>query len=84
MNRHNPPRPSFWDALPLSHLNAAGLDIGSDEIWACRSPARARPPQPVRRFGTFTPYLQALAVALACDIETARHGINRRVLDSSL
>ncbi len=49
--------------------NAAGLDIGSAEIWACVPADRA--PQPVRKFGTFTPDLQALADWLqACDIET--------------
>lgn len=49
--------------------HAAGLDIGSEEIWAC-VPAD-RDPQPVRRFGTFTPDLYALADWLAaCHIET--------------
>ena len=49
--------------------NAAALDIGSAEIWACVPADRA--PQPIRKFGTFTPDLQALADWLqACDIDT--------------
>jgi transposase len=57
------------DEWPLVNPNAAGLDIGSAEIWAC-VPAD-RDPQPVRQFGTFTPDLQALADWLqACAIQT--------------
>jgi transposase len=68
MNRQ-PAKAKSFDALPLVHLNAAGLDIGSDEIWACVPPDRD--PQPVRQFGTFTPDLQALAAWLAaCHIDT--------------
>lgn len=68
MNRQSAKAKSL-DALPLVNGNAAGLDIGSDEIWAC-VPAE-RDVQPVRRFGTFTPDLQALAAWLAvCHIET--------------
>ena len=49
----------------LAHFrpDAAGLDIGAEEIWACVPPERAA--QPVRRFGTFTPDLHALADWLA-------------------
>jgi transposase len=55
--------------LPVLNLNAAGLDIGSEEIWAAVPADRA--PQPVRKFGTFTPDLHALADWLqACGIET--------------
>src|SRR5574342_601418 len=57
------------DSFPLVHRNAAGLDIASDEIWAC-VPAD-RDPHPVRTFGTFTPDLYALADWLAmCHIDT--------------
>jgi len=57
------------DTMPLVHPHAAGLDIGSAEIWAC-VPAD-RDPQPVRKFGTYTPDLHALADWLAaCGIET--------------
>jgi transposase len=46
---------------------AAGLDIGAREIWAC-VPAD-RDTTPVRAFGTFTPDLQALAAWLvACRV----------------
>jgi transposase len=51
------------------HPNAAGLDIGSAEIWVSVPADRA--PQPVRTFGTFTPDLEALAEWLkACGIDT--------------
>jgi transposase len=55
----------------LAHFrpDAAGLDIGAEEIWACVPPERAA--QPVRRFGTFTPDLHALADWLAqCAVKT--------------
>ena len=55
--------------LTVKNPNAAGLDIGSAEIWAA-VPAD-RDSQPARRFGTFTPDLEALADWLqACGIET--------------
>src|SRR5207248_1590228 len=48
---------------------AAGLDIGASEIWAC-VPAD-RDDTPVRCFGTFTPDLEALAAWLvACRVTT--------------
>lgn len=63
----NTPKPE--QAQTLVHGHAAGLDIGSDEIWAA-VPADGDP-QPVRRFGTFTPDLLALADWLqACGIQT--------------
>ena len=64
--RPRPPRP---DALPSVNPHAAGLDIGSEEIWACVPDDRDA--QPVRAFGTFTPDLIALAEWLtACRIAT--------------
>jgi transposase len=65
--RHpKPPRPA---SLPSINPHAAGLDIGSDEIWACVP--EDRDTQPVRPFGAFTPDLYALADWLtACRIET--------------
>jgi hypothetical protein len=57
------------DALPCVHPNAAGLDIGADEIYAC-VPAD-RDARPVRAFATFTADLHALADWLvACAIDT--------------
>lgn len=44
---------------PVVHADAAGLDIGASEIWACVPAERATPN--VRNFSTFTPDLQALA-----------------------
>jgi transposase len=56
-------------SLPIIHTNAAGLDVGSTEIWVA-VPAD-RTPEPVCMFGTFTPDLYALADWLtACHIDT--------------
>ncbi|MGB8646202.1 MAG: IS110 family transposase [Anaerolineae bacterium] len=58
-----------WEQLPRVNLHAAGLDIGSAEIWAAVPPDDD--PQPVRSFGTYTPDLLALADWLQhCHIET--------------
>jgi transposase len=57
------------DSLKQLNLNAAGLDIGSAEIWACVPEDRAE--VSVRVFQTFTPDLHALADWLAsCGVET--------------
>jgi len=54
---------------PLVSPDAAGLDIGASEIWACVPPGRATPA--VRAFATFTPDLEALADWLqACGVHT--------------
>ncbi len=50
-------RPS--SSLPLYNPHAAGIDIGEAEHWVAVPPDRA--PQPVRRFGTCTADLDALA-----------------------
>lgn len=58
-----------WEGLKVVHPNAAGLDIGSEEIWAAVHPERTT--EPVRKFGTFTPDLYALADWLAsCGVDT--------------
>jgi transposase len=55
--------------VDIVHPNAAGLDIGSREIWGC-VPAD-RDEQPVRVFGTFTPDLHRLADWLVkCGVNT--------------
>lgn len=57
------------DNLEQINLNAAGLDIGAAEIWACVPADRAEPA--VRCFETFTADLHALADWLeGCGIET--------------
>jgi transposase len=62
------PKPQQTDSRPSVNPHAAGLDIGSDEIWACVPDDRDA--QPVRSFGTFTPDLIALAEWLVtCRIE---------------
>ena len=65
--RHlQPPRA---DVRPSVNPHAAGLDIGSEEIWACVP--EDRDDQPVRSFGTFTPDLFGLAEWLvSCRIDT--------------
>jgi len=58
-----------WEGLKVIHPNAAGLDIGSAEIWAAVAPGRSG--EPVRKFGTFTPDLKALADWLTtCGVDT--------------
>lgn len=60
-------RPKRAD-LGLLNLNAAGLDIGAEEIYACVP--NDRDEMPVRKFGTYTVDLHKLADWLtACDIE---------------
>ena len=57
------------DDLLCVHSNAAGLDIGSEEIVVAVPPERDE--QPVRVFPTFTPDLHALlAWLLECGITT--------------
>jgi transposase len=64
-----PQRPRPLETLAVIHPNAAGLDIGSREIWA--SVPSDRDVEPVRRFGTFTPDLERLVDWLAkCHIDT--------------
>ncbi len=54
-----PPLPVLSDALQVCNPHAAGIDIGEAEHWVAVPPGRD--PQPVRRFGTFTVDLDALA-----------------------
>src|SRR5262249_56163274 len=55
--------------LQVTNPDAAGIDVGADAHWAC-VPAD-RQPEPVRRFGTCTADLEALADWLqACGVTT--------------
>jgi len=57
------------DVLTVIHPNAAGIDIGQDEMWV--SVRADRDAEPVRRFGMNTPDLIAVADWLAtCGVET--------------
>jgi transposase len=57
------------DGLPTIFANAAGIDIGADEIVVAVAPDRD--PEPIRVFRTFTPDLEALVAWLvACGIDT--------------
>jgi hypothetical protein len=62
-------RKEIGEPLGDVHPNAAGLDIGAREIWAC-VPAD-RDAERVRGFGTFTPDLYQLAEWLTqCGVDT--------------
>jgi hypothetical protein len=62
-------QPTPFNPLARLNLNAAGLDVGAAEIWACVPQDRAE--AHVRPFPTFTADLHALADWLqACHIET--------------
>jgi len=64
-----PQSPVLSEALQICHPHAAGIDIGEAEHWVAVPPGCA--PQPVRRFGTFTADLDALADWLIdCGITT--------------
>lgn len=57
------------ERIEIIHPNAAGLDIGSREIWACVPPDREG--ETVRLFATFTPDLERLADWLiTCGVDT--------------
>lgn len=57
------------DTLAVVHPNAAGIDIGSREIWVAVPPDRAE--KHIRCFATFTPDLHRLADWLvACEVDT--------------
>jgi transposase len=63
-------KPEASSGIPVLNVNAAGLDIGANEIYV--SVPLDRDEQPVRCFGTFTADLQALTAWLQqCRIQTA-------------
>lgn len=67
--KQSPRKPVKLDSLKQLNLNAAGLDIGSEEIWV--AVPEERDPEPVRCFKTFTPDLYALADWLEqCGVDT--------------
>ncbi len=70
MSRPRPmPATHRIEGLPTIFANAAGIDIGADEIVVAVAPDRD--PEPVRVFRTFTPDLEALvAWLLECRIDT--------------
>jgi transposase len=56
-------------ALTVQNPNAAGIDVHDGAHWVCVPPDHD--PQPVRRFGTFTADLEALADWLThCGVDT--------------
>ena len=64
-----PPSAVLSEALQVCNPHAAGIDIGEAEHWVAVPPGCD--PQPVRRFGTFTADLDALADWLiACGVTT--------------
>jgi transposase len=63
------PKQIHLEGLPPIHPNAAGIEIGANELVVAVPPDRD--PQPVRTFPTFTRDLQALVEWLvACRIDT--------------
>lgn len=71
--------------LQRVNLNAAGVDIGSEEHWAAVPPGRDREGQDVRRFGAFSGDLCALADWLQrCEIETVAMESTGSLLDCAL
>jgi len=63
------PRRVRLNSLEQIKLDAAGLDIGAEEIWACVPEDRTA--EPVRCFATFTPDLHRLADWLeSCGVTT--------------
>jgi len=65
----HPQPPRRRRKLPVTNPDAAGIDVGAEEHWAC-VPAD-RDPEPVRRFGTCTLDLEALADWLqGCGVTT--------------
>src|SRR5258708_7180658 len=57
------------ERVEIVHPNAAGLDIGAHEIYACVPPDREG--LTVQAFGTFTPDLNRLADWLVdCGVDT--------------
>jgi len=54
---------------PVLHPHAAGIDVGATELYVCVP--LDRDPQPIRRFGTFTEDLRAVATWLTqCGVTT--------------
>jgi transposase len=69
MAKRNPAPIHPFNALKQINLNAAGIDIGAEEVYVAVPPDRD--PQSVRRFGTFTADFVALVEWLKqCRIET--------------
>jgi len=68
-NKRQVNRRARLESLAQINLDAAGLDIGATEIWACVPEDRGE--EAVRRFDTFTADLHALADWLStCGITT--------------
>lgn len=63
------------ESLHIIHPNAAGLDIGSREIWAAVSPHHEG--ETARGFSTFTPDLETLADWLSS------HGVDTVAMEST-
>ena len=85
--RRTPKKIKPIEDLKIVHPHAAGLDIGSREIWACVPSASTA--ENVRVFGTFTVDLQALADWLvACALGLAHGDVNlctlKRMLEAGL
>lgn len=68
-NRNNRSKPGKSGPMTITHLNAAGIDIGSASHYVAVPPDRDD--EPVREFLSFTADLHALADWLkACGVDT--------------
>jgi len=66
---HPGPRPRRRRTLSVTNADAAGIDVGADEHWVAVPADRGA--EPVRRFGTCTADLEAIAAWLqACGVTT--------------
>jgi hypothetical protein len=67
--RRRPKKSLLEQKLKMLKPNAAGIDVASAEHWVCVPQDRAE--QPIRRFGTFTSDLSAIADWLSeCGVTT--------------
>ena len=65
---------------PVLHPHAAAVDVGATELYVCVP--LDRDPQPIRRFGTFTEDLLAVAAWLTqCGVTTVAMESTGVVLD---
>lgn len=80
MSKKNQKRRS--EMLPVLHPDAAGVDIGAEELFV--AVPSDRDSQPVRRFSTFTRICSTWGVAEAMRYPCGCDGVDQRLLDSAL
>ncbi len=69
LKKSTPPSSIPFEELQVTHPNAAGIDVGAGEMWVAVSSYRDS--CPIRKFGTFTVDLHAIADWLtSCGVDT--------------